>query len=55
VGGVLQVRNGVWVVHFCGGRGRSEYICGAPKLVVFDFSAQKPVELVPKPVFKKLG
>jgi hypothetical protein len=26
VGGVLQVRNGVWVVLLCGERGRSEYI-----------------------------
>jgi hypothetical protein len=26
VGGVLQVRNGVWVVLMCGERGRSEYI-----------------------------
>jgi hypothetical protein len=37
--------------------GVSIYIGGAPKLAVFDFSAQKPVEPVPKlvePVFKKL-
>jgi hypothetical protein len=26
MGGVLQVRNGVWVVLLCGERGRSEYI-----------------------------
>ena len=40
-----------------GERGSSEYIGGARKLAVFDFSAQKPVEPVPKPVepvFKKL-
>ena len=58
VGGVSQVRNGVQVVLFCGGeRWEWVYIGGAPKLAVFDFSAQKPVEPVPKPVepvFKKL-
>jgi hypothetical protein len=26
VGGVLQVRNGVWVVLFCGERGRSDRV-----------------------------
>jgi len=51
VGGVSQVRNGVQVVLFCGGeRWEWVYIGGAPKLAVFDFSAQKPVEPVPKPV-----
>jgi hypothetical protein len=55
VGGVSQVRNGVQVVLSCGGeRWEWVYIGGAPKLAVFDFSAQKPVEPVPKPVFKKL-
>ena len=51
VGGVSQVRNGVQVVLCCGGeRWEWVYIGGAPKLAVFDFSAQKPVEPVPKPV-----
>jgi hypothetical protein len=51
VGGVSQIRNGVQVVLFYGGeRWEWVYIGGAPKLVVFDFSAQKPVEPVPKPV-----
>ena len=36
---------------FCGGeRWEWVYIGGASKLAVFDFSAQKPVEPVPKPV-----
>ena len=51
VGGVSQVRNGVQVMLFYGGeRWEWVYIGGAPKLAVFDFSAQKPVEPVPKPV-----
>jgi hypothetical protein len=52
VGGVSQVRNGVQVVLFSGGeRWEWVYIGGAPKLAVFDFSAQKPVE----PVFQKVA
>jgi hypothetical protein len=51
VGGVSQVRDGVQVVLFCGGeRWEWVYIGGAPKLAIFDFSAQKPVERVPKPI-----
>jgi hypothetical protein len=47
VGGVSQVRNGVQVVLYCGGEWWEwVYIGGAPKLAVFDFSAQKPVEPV---------
>jgi hypothetical protein len=50
VGGVSQVRNGVQVVLFCWGeRWEWVYIGGAPKLAIFDFSAQKPVE----PFFQK--